>query len=259
MNRMNRIVSISALSVIAILCLVPPVYLMWMSLVREWGVDSVLPQSYTSEIWQSVWLTDADVLRSVAVSFAVSGVVALASTVLGFFCSRAVCLHPKRDVLLFAAYIPFGISAVMYAIPLHVFFIKAELAGTVAGVIVAQTLFALAFAVILFSSFWNVHVQDLSDLAATLGASPTQALMTVVVPSAREFGVMVLLQTFLVSWFQYGLTQIIGSGVVQTLPLRVYAYINEAHPAYAAVAGVVLIAPALAILLLSRRVLVQRL
>ena len=50
-------------------------------------------------------------------------------------------------------------------------------------------------------------------------------------------------QTFLISWFQYGLTLLVGSGKVETLPLKVYDYVSEANLGYAAVAGCLLVLP----------------
>jgi len=61
-------------------------------------------------------------------------------------------------------------------------------------------------------------------------------------------------QTFLISWFQYGLTVLVGSGQVETLPLRVYAYVNEANLGYAAVASGLLVLPPLILLWLNRQI-----
>jgi len=44
-------------------------------------------------------------------------------------------------------------------------------------------------------------------------------------------------QTFLLSWFQYGLTMLVGGGQVKTLPLKVYDFVWEANVFYAALAS----------------------
>ncbi len=60
-------------------------------------------------------------------------------------------------------------------------------------------------------------------------------------------------QTFLISWFQYGLTLLIGAGKVQTLPIKVYDYVNEANIFYAAMASCLLILPPAALLWVNKR------
>jgi putative spermidine/putrescine transport system permease protein len=79
----------------------------------------------------------------------------------------------------------------------------------------------------------------------------------VLLPLSREVLQLGFLQTFLLSWFQYGLTLLIGAGKVQTLTLRVYSLVGEANPAYAAVASCLLVAPPAVLLLLNRRLLAR--
>ncbi|MDX1591815.1 MAG: hypothetical protein R3283_07625, partial [Balneolaceae bacterium] len=60
-----------------------------------------------------------------------------------------------------------------------------------------------------------------------------------------------------ISWFEYGLTQFIGVGKVQTLTVMVYRYVSEANPYLAALAGVLLILPPITLLLINRKYLLQ--
>ena len=78
-------------------------------------------------------------------------------------------------------------------------------------------------------------------------------------PAALPLLRVCFFQTFLISWAQYGLTLMIGAGKVRTLPLRVYDYLLEADPAYAALASLFLILPPCALLWLERRVLLKAL
>ena len=96
-------------------------------------------------------------------------------------------------------------------------------------------------------------------VARTLGATPRQTWLHVLIPSALPLLRVCCFQTFLVSWVQYGLTLMIGSGKVRTLPLRVYDYAFEADPGYAAVAGLLLIVPPLTLAWMERRVLLKML
>src|SRR5262249_62243642 len=74
-------------------------------------------------------------------------------------------------------------------------------------------------------------------------------------PLSRGALLLCFFQTFLISWFQYGLTILIGGGAVETLPMKVYDYVNEGNPAYAALAGCLLVVPPVALLWINRRLL----
>jgi putative spermidine/putrescine transport system permease protein len=128
----------------------------------------------------------------------------------------------------------------------------------VTGVVLAHTTFAYAFAVIFWMPFWNVEKRSYEDLVRTLGGTRLHAYRSVLVPLSKGPFLLCFLQAFLISWFQYGLTLLVGSGKVDTLPLRVYAYVSEANVGYAAVAGVLLLAPPLAISWSNRRVVRRR-
>ncbi len=247
-------------SLFALACLFPAAYILALSFVKRWEALQMLPAEWHTAHWFAA-LHDAVLLRSIGVSVVISCGVALVSTVVGFATSRFIAQRPivaQRECLMLLAYAPFAMSPVIFSTLAHVVFIKLGLASTVAGVLLAQTMFGCALAVIILSSFWNEHVFALEQLARTLGAGQREVWMRVLMPQARGFLFLTLVQTFLLSWFQYGLTLIIGGGAVQTLPLLVYSAINEANPYYAAVSASILMLPALTMMALNKRLLVQR-
>ncbi|MCU0425983.1 MAG: ABC transporter permease subunit [Candidatus Kapabacteria bacterium] len=243
---------------VALACVLPMAYILALSLVKRWDALALLPSEWHTAHWQAA-VRDAALFRSVVVSVLISCVVAGISTSVGFLAGRFIARHPKRERLMLLAYVPFAVSPVVFAASAHIVFIKLGLASTVAGVILAQTIFGCAFAVIVLSGFWNDHVAALEDLARTLGAQHGDIWRYVLVPMARRFLLLAFLQTFLLSWFQYGLTLIIGGGVVQTLPMLVYSAINEANPYYAAVNAAILMLPALVMIAVQKNALVQHL
>jgi putative spermidine/putrescine transport system permease protein len=259
------IVTVAVAACVVFICFVPFTTLVWKSVTQpnQWSGHAlsalnVLPL-LSFEAWTRLLTNDNALLRAVLVSVGVSSVVAVCSTVIGFVASRAIARHPQRRLLMLAAYLPFAMSPVVYGACIHFFFILIGLSGSVFGVVVAQVMFGTAFAVMLFESFWNNEVQSLTDLARTLGADEHETLLRVLLPVARSFLALVLVQTFLMSWFQYGLTLVIGGGAVETLPLKVFAFVGEAHPTYAAVASLLLIAPALVLMVLNKNLVVRRL
>ncbi|GAB1397920.1 hypothetical protein MASR1M65_27000 [Saprospiraceae bacterium] len=122
-------------------------------------------------------------------------------------------------------------------------FIRSGLKGTYAGVLIAQLLISFPFVVLLFSKHWNHELKNQEILSMSLGASEYQTVVRVTLPLTMRLIKLSLIQTFLISWFDYGISLVIGRGIAQTAILRVYQYIAEANIAYAATASLVLLIP----------------
>lgn len=238
---------------VAAACVLPFAYLAALSLAGSWPFPNLLPASWTFDRWQGLLGGEGGLLASLARSLALSAAVAALSTGLGFFTSRAVAEHPRRRLLLFLAYLPFVFSPAILATCLLYVFLRLHLAGTWAGVALAQTILCYSFAIVFFQGFWNAEKRALGDLVATLGGSPWQLYRRVYLPLGAEMLRLAFCQTFLLSFFQYGSTVLIGAGSVKTLPLAVYHFVGEANPGYAAVAGCLLILPPFLLLWLDRR------
>jgi ABC-type spermidine/putrescine transport system permease subunit II len=235
-------------------CVLPFLTLALLSVAGAWEFPDLLPASFRFDRWTSVVGGDRALASSLGVSLLVSTAVGLIATAAGFVTARAVAGHPRRRLLLLAAYLPFAASPVILGVCLLYVYIRLGLVATVAGVVLSHTIFAYAFAVLFWVPFWNAEKRAYEDLVRTLGGTQTDALRRVLLPLSKGPMLLCFFQTFLISWFQYGLTLLVGSGKVDTLPLRVYAYVGEANLGYAAVASGLLLLPPLALSWLNRRV-----
>ncbi len=227
----------------------PALLLLMLSVGREWLFPAILPGSFTFRNWADLLKGGGDLGSGLVLNLILSAVVAVLATGLGFLTARLV---QNRSVLLLA-YLPYALSPVVYAVLLYVFFIRLGLSGNVAGVVLGQLLLAYPFAVIFFRSFWGLQATRYEQLALTLGCTPWQALRKVLIPVARPALVICFFQTFLISWFEFGLTNLIGIGKVKTLTVQVFVYIQEANIHYAALAALLLVIPPVVLLLANRR------
>lgn len=227
-----------------------------LSFSRSWIYPRLIPE-LTAGRWVELLSGRSGLAASFFTSVVLSLTVAAISTAASYVTARYVSYHPRRDAILTAAYAPYVMSPVVLGVCLLYLYIRIGVDGTFVGLVMAQTIFAFSFGIIFFAAFWNREKLELEQLVHTLGGSGWDAFRRVLIPMSREALLLCFFQTFLISWFQYGLTMLIGGGKVQTLPLKVFDYVAEANIFYAAVASCLLILPPLVLLWVNRRVVAR--
>lgn len=233
--------------------LLPFAVLLILSLGRNWAYPAVFPAVWTLENWRVLLLLQSDLAKSLAQSLLLSLTIAIFITLLSFFTSKHIAFSNKKQQWLLLAYFPYVFAPVILAACLQFFFLKMNLAGNLAGVLLAQVFITYPFGIILFTGFWNERTQAMEQLVATLGGNPFQTYIKVLLPVAKGALLVGFFQIFLISWFEYGLTNLIGVGKVQTLTIKVFQYVNEANVFYAALASFLLTIPPVLLLWLNKK------
>lgn len=244
--------------VLAVSFIFPVVYLLLLSVAGSWIFPHILPETITFERWLALITGSNDLFGSLMLSLVIAFTVALLSTFGGFFSSKQIAYHPKRSLWMRLSYFPFVLSPIIYAALLYFYFIRSGLSGNILGVILGQLLIAYPYSVILFSGFWGKRIQNMEQLVQTLGGNRWQAYRRLLLPMAQGLLLVCFFQTFLISWFEYGLTTLIGVGKVQTLTLKVFQYINEANFYNAALSSSLLVLPPIILLYFNKKYLFKK-
>jgi len=235
------------------LILFPFLVVLLLSASGSWVFPALLPGEWTLSRWEGLVGSSSELSWSLGVSLLISLSVATLATGLSFLSSRFIAYHRHRRRFLLLAYFPYVFAPVILAACIQFYFIRLGLSGKLPGVLLAQLLITYPFGLILFQGFWNDRMRNMEALTATLGGNFRQTLLKVLVPAAKGPLLVCFFQTFLISWFEYGLTTLIGVGKVQTLTIKVFQYINEADTFYAAMASSLLILPPVVLLWLNKR------
>lgn len=236
---------------------VPYLLLLWLSLGSGWSYPNLGPDRLDLRPWKALVSDGGGLLRGVLTAGMLSPCVATLSTSIGMLVGRHVRSH--HGLWMFIAYLPFACSPVIIATCLLDLFIRIGLASSLIGVFVIQSVFASAFAVILFSELWNPEIGRLEQLVQTLGGSRWDVWRHAVWPRLWKLTLVCWLQTLLFSWLDYSLVSTIGGGIVPALTLVVVAYIREASVNQAAQAAIVLIIPPVLFMCLIRALMMRRL
>lgn len=235
--------------------LFPFAFLLALSFGQNWRFPALLPSVWTPDNWQMLLASQSDLGQSLARSLGVSVSIAFTATGLSFFTAKHIAYHRLRERLLTVAYFPYVFAPVVLAATLQFYFIRLGLAGKTGGVMLAQLFLVYPFGVIFFTGFWNERMRAMEQLSATLGGNGWQTFRRVLLPGAKGALLVCFFQTFLISWFEYGLTTLLGVGKVQTLTVKVFQYIGEANIFYAALASVLLVLPPVVLLWVNKQVL----
>jgi len=243
---------------LAISFITPIITLFFLSFSKNWRFPSILPEKFTLENWHYLFFSGGNIGPSFLISFMIAFSVATFATLLGFITSKYIAYHKFRKQLLMLTYFPFALSPVIFALCLKFYFIKMSLTGNLKGIVLAQLIIAFPYSVIFFTGFWNHRIKQFEDLVATLGGSTSYAFRKIVMPIAKSLILVCFFQCFLISWFEYGLTSIIGYGKVETLTIKVFQFITEANIFYAALSCCLLILPPVILLWFNKKFIIQQ-
>ena len=233
----------------------PLLALIYLSVVGQWEYPKLLDNGFTLRHWVELIAADFGLGPSLGRSVLLAISMATLCSVLGFSLSRKIS---ENKSLLGLAFYPYLIAPVVFGAMLQFYFVRMGINGTLVGVGLAQFLFIFPYSVLLFSTFWNDRVRQTAFQATTLGASDWKVLQTVLVPMALPWILLCFVQCFLISWFEFGITQLIGLGKVETLTIRTMWFVKEANPHLAAVSSLLMVLPLLVLLIFNRSLFLKR-
>jgi putative spermidine/putrescine transport system permease protein len=245
------------LALLLALFILPFGYMVALSLAQGWWYPRLWPEQWTLSFWynnsgSTTWLL------YLGNSFLLAVLTATLSTALGFYTAKHISLHPARRWWLWLSYLPYAFSPVIYAHTLKFYFNVSGWSGTFTGVAIAHVLLCYPFAVLLFFNHFDQRMRAMEQLTYTLGGTAGQAFWRVLVPVSKLALLTCFFQTFLISWFEYGLCSVIGQGQVRTLTVAVYQYIGEASEQVAALASCWVCLPPLLLLWANQRFVFQQ-
>lgn len=244
-------------SSLLLMFVLPFAYFLAASFADQWRFPALWPPGWTLQHWAA--LGGAQWSQSALQSLALAALVGAFATALGFWTAHGLSQSPQARRWLLWAYFPYAFSPVIYAHGLKYFFNVAHLSGQFWGVLLAQLVLCYPFAVLLFYTHFDVRMREMEALSYTLGAGPRAVWLRVLIPVSRPAILLCFFQIFLISWFDYGLSSVIGLGQVRTLTVAVYQYITEANTGLAAVSACLLCLPPLVLLWVNQAFLQKNL
>ena len=236
-------------SVLLLFVALPLITVVYLSLVSAWAFPALFDASFGFKHYEGLFSGESELGLSFIKSLFLSLSMGAAGLIFGFFVAKELAFSKYGPRLLKLAFYPYLIAPVVLGAMLQFYFVRWGLSASFFGVMMAQALFILPYAVMIMSSFWSEKNKALLRLGQGLGGDAKTVNRTLLFPLAKPWMLLTFAQCFLISWFEYGMTQLVGIGKVKTLTVLSMQFLKEANPHPAAVAAVLMIVPVLLIFL----------
>ena len=178
--------------------------------------------------WYASFYSDARWMQALRTSIAVALVSSVAALVLGSLAAYGLVrgtFHGRRAIELNFA-VPMVIPHIITAIALYIAFARIGLLGSLAGLIVAHTILATPYVVLVMSVALGELDPRIEQVAYTLGASWPTVLLKIVAPNLIPSLVAAWIFAFIVSFDEITVTVFLA-GTHETVPKRMFTQLLE--------------------------------
>lgn len=227
---------------------------------EQWRYPSLLPTQWGFRFWEQTFQR-ADVLRALPLSLLIASLVTLLSAVICLPAAYAFArMRFRGNLMLLLSFLAtnafprFGLY-----IAIAVIFLRLELIGTVAGVVLVQLVNTLLFMIWLPTAAFKGVDPALEEAALDVGASRFRVFWQITLPQVLPALAAALLLTFVGAFYETQGALLIGLPQIRTMPVVMVSLINnQLVVQYGAILSVVLWVPSLLLLLFARRILSGR-
>lgn len=242
---------------VAVAILGPLIPIVVWSFAFRWYFPDLLPSAWSLRAWTYLFSGASQIGRGIAQGVAVAAVTTSLSLAISIPAGRALGLYhfKGKKLIQFLVLAPIIVPSLAVVMGIHVLFIKLRLAGTLLGVVLVHLIPTTPYVTMVMSSVFANYDPEFEEQARTLGAGRWRVFTSVTLPAIYPGLLVGGMFAFIISWEQYILTLLIGSGQVVTLPVLLFSFAGSGNNATTAALCLLFVAPTLLILLLTSRYL----
>lgn len=206
------------------------------------GTVFVFPPEGISLRWYEDFFGDPRWVDAAMLSVRLGIAVAILATVLGLGAAAALTRYVRRGRMLVRGLLlaPLVVPPIVTAVAVFDIYSQVGLLRTFPGLVIAHTILALPFTLLVLESALRSVDFSPYEAATSLGASNIQAWRTAVIPAIAPAVMASVVFAFLISWDEVVLAVFIGGARTQTLPLRMFEFIEtQVRPTLAAISSLI--------------------
>lgn len=209
--------------------LTPMVILIIWTFAGKWPWPNLLPTTFSLRALREVFAPYAMVFPTLVSSILLSLIVALLSAIVGTMTARALVFYDffGKGLIDFLSIAPNLVPSTVFAMGIHVVFIRISLADSLLGVIMAHLIYTLPYSINIMRDLTSSIGQQMELQAYVLGASPWKSFIYISLPLLSPGIMASITMAYITSFSQYFITLLIGGGKVKTLSTIMVPFIAK--------------------------------
>lgn len=235
---------------VATLLVLPIVVVILMSFSDERNF-SFPPKSFSFR-WYENFFASSKWTDSLLASLQIGVLSAVLATVIGTLAAVALTkFSPRLNSLLASLFMaPMIVPGVIFAVAIYAVFLEWQLVGGIVGFVAAHTVLGLPFVLTSVSSSLSGYNTALTTAAASLGAHPLKAFISVTLPLIFPGVASGFVLAFVTSFDESVVSLFLQTPQLKTLPVNMYdAIATEVDPTVSAASTLVIVATSLIVVL----------
>ncbi|MER9223476.1 ABC transporter permease subunit [Mesorhizobium sp. M0644] len=250
-SRWPQLVGIMFLALVMFYLLFPELLVVIMSFSA--GKYLEFPPSGFSLQWYGSFFGDPSWYAAAWTSIQIGIVVAIVSTVIGTLAAYGLSrtLPRLRGFLAMVILTPNTIPVIVVGVATYLGLVKLGLLGSITGIVLAHTIGAIGYVVVIVSASLANFDPQLEQAAMSMRAGPLQTFMKVTLPLIRPGIIGGAGFAFLHSFDEFVITSLVGGISMRTLPLKMWEDIrHQIDPTISAVATLLILLPLFMLMIL---------
>lgn len=209
--------------------LAPMVILLLWTFASRWPWPSLLPEAYSLRAIKDVFAPHTKVFSTLFSSILLSLSVAVLSAIVGTMTARALILYEfkGKGLIDFLGIAPNLVPGTVFAMGIHVVFIRMSLADTVLGVIIVHLIYTLPYSIGIMRDLTESIGEQMEQQAYVLGASPLKSFIYITLPLLAPGIMASISMAYIISFSQYFITLLIGGGKVKSFSVLMVPFIAK--------------------------------
>lgn len=188
--------------------------------------------------WYESYFSDRSWIDATVLSLQVGVTVVVLSIAIGLLASIAMTRYrlPFSGIVRVMLMTPLIVPSIVVAVAVYSQYVDLHIIGSFWGIVLAHTVLALPFAILLLSSGLQQLPESLEEASYMLGAGRLATFIRVVLPALAPSILSAVLFAFITSWDEIIMVLFIGGTKGQTLPLKMFSYLRtEINPTIGAI------------------------
>ncbi|MBU5675735.1 ABC transporter permease subunit [Alkaliphilus sp. MSJ-5] len=237
--------------------LAPMVILLFWTFTSRWPWPNLLPETYSFRAIKEIFAPHTKVFQTLFSSILLSLSVAILSAIVGTMTARALTLYDfvGKSLIDFLSIAPILVPGTVFAMGIHVVFIKMSLSDTVLGVIIVHLIYTLPYSINIMRDLTESIGEQMKLQAYVLGASPLKSFIYITLPLLTPGIMASISMAYIASFSQYFLTLLIGGGRVKTISVLMVPFIAKGDRSLGSAYALVFVISTLSVFVIIDRII----